>query len=122
MKRPIYNIFNVIYEIVALWCLVFANTFLNDLLIPTGLMRKGGGRRMDTGGLLAYAGLKTLIVVVEAAILIIVFYAINQAVLSDTESRVDRNIIAGRTARWHMIITGCFIIILMWGSFKGYLW
>lgn len=77
---------------------------------------------MDTEDLLAYAGLKALMVIVEAAVLILVFYVINQGVLSDTESRIDRDIIAGRPARWHIIITGCFIILLMWGSFKGYLW
>ena len=92
------------------------------MIVPVSLMWKNNNRRMDTTGLLGYASIKTLALLVEAALLILITYAINQAILSDTEDKTSRNAIANRTAKRHIIATVCFIIILIAGSFKGSLW
>ena len=122
MKRPIYSFFNIIYQIIAFWLLFMANAYYNDQIVPDSLMWQDNNRRMDKSGLLGYAGVKFIALLIEAAIVIAIIYAINRAVLSVTEGKADRNLVANKTAKWHMMITACFILILIWGSFRGYLW
>ncbi|MDN5286439.1 MAG: hypothetical protein JWR38_2713 [Mucilaginibacter sp.] len=101
MKRPIYSISNVIYQIIVLWCLVMANAYFNDLIVLHSIMWKNNNQVI-----------KTLEMLVEAALLILSIYAINQEALSGTEDKSNRNTIANRTAKIHIIVTLIFIIAL----------
>jgi hypothetical protein len=120
IKRPIYSTFNVIYQLITFWCLLFANTYYNDLIVPDRLMWTNDGHRTDSIGVLGWASLKTLALLVEAAVLIAIIYVVNQLILSDTEDKINRNLIANRTAKRNVIATTLFILLLIWGSFRGY--
>lgn len=97
-----------------------ANAYYNDLIVPDNLMWKNNNRRLDKTGLLGSAGIKTLALLFECALLLLITYAINQAVLSNTEEKLGRNAIANRTVKRHIVITLCFIVVLIWASFSRY--
>ena len=119
MKARIgYRIYNVIYQIVILFWLLYANTYLNDMVIPESIMWKDNKRRMDTVGLTEYAIMKSSILVVQALVLILLIYFINRIILSGSE----KSRIAWRTAKINVIVSLCFIVLLIWGSFRGFLW
>jgi hypothetical protein len=109
MERPVYKIFNVIYQIIILWGLFIANIF-NELIVPKNTS--------DIGKLF----IKTAALLFEATILLLIVYVINQAVLSDTENKNSRNQIANRTSKRQIIVTLCFIIIVIYVSFKDTIW
>ncbi len=115
LKRPVFSAFNIIYQIIILWCLLFANAYLNDKVVPASLLWKNNHRRIDTTGMLGHTGFKTLVLLIEAALLILITYAINSAILNDTERKHRRNAVAKRTAKTHIIITLCFIAYLIVG-------
>ncbi len=120
MKRIVYGVFNIIYQLVICWCLLFANTYSNDSILESLGLKEI--REMDSMDLLGYASIKTLMLLVEAAILISIIYTINRLVLSDTEDNVSNKMIANRSAKINIIATICFIAVLIWGSFRGDLW
>jgi len=105
MKRPVYKIFNFIYQIIILWGLFIANIF-NELIVPKNTS--------DAGKLC----IKTAALLFEATILLLIVYGINQAVLSDTENKNNQKEIANQTAKRQIIVTVCFIIFVVYASFK----
>ena len=102
MKRPVYTIFNVIYQIIICWALIILNAYYNDLIIPESLLHSSGK-----------IGMKILIALVEGAILISIAYAINRAVLSDTDDGKSQKSIANKTGKVQLIITVCFIVAVI---------
>jgi hypothetical protein len=102
MKRPLYIIFNIFYQIIICWLLVILNAFYNDLLIPERLLHSSGK-----------VGMKILIVLVEGTILILIAYAINRAVLSDTDDSKNSKSVANQTGIVQLIIAVCFIIAVI---------
>jgi hypothetical protein len=122
IKNTFYIIYNLIYQLCAFFFFLYANTYLNEALVPKSLMWKDNKARTDVAGLGGVATIKTLTLIVEAAVLILLIYFINKLVLSDTEGKDRRNVIANRTAKINIISSLCFITILIWGSFRGYLW
>jgi hypothetical protein len=96
MKRPLFTIFNVIYQVIICWVLVILNAYYNDLIIPESLAHSAGK-----------VGMKILIALAEGAILIGVFYAINRAILSDADDKQSQKNVAKRTGIVHLIITAC---------------
>lgn len=121
-KHMFYIVYNIAYQLVSFFCLLFANTYLNDRVVPERLMWKGDGRRMDKAGLSGYATIKALTLIGEAAVLILLIYIINRLVLTDTEGKEGRVFIANRTATINIILSFCFIAVLIWGSFRGLIW
>jgi cytochrome c oxidase assembly factor CtaG len=99
MKRPVYTMFNVIYQIVICWLLVFLNAYYNDLIIPESLARSSGK-----------IGMKILIALAESVLFILIIYVINRAVLSDLEDEESQKSVAKKTCRIQLIITVCFIV------------
>ena len=102
MKRPVYTIFNVIYQIIICWVLVILNAFYNDLVIPESLLHSS-----------EKVGVKILIALAEVAILILIVYAINRGVLSDTEDSKSQKSVANKTGRVQLVITVCFIVAVI---------
>lgn len=117
-KHFLYVFYNIIYQLICFWVLLYANTYLNDGIVPKNLMWKDDKRRVDTNGLIGYATIKTLSLTGEAIILLLIIYVINQLILSDTEENIQRRIIANRTAKVEIIASLVFIAILIWGSFR----
>jgi hypothetical protein len=102
MKRPVYTIFNVIYQIIICWALVILNAFYNDVIIPESVLHSSGKTL-----------LKILIALAEGAILILIVYAINRGVLSDNADSKDQKSIAFKTGVVHLVITVCFIVAVI---------
>jgi len=99
MKRPLYTITNVIYQVIIGWVLVILNAFYNDLIIPESLVHSS-----------ERIWLRILIALTEGVILILAAYASNRVALSDTADKVTKKSIVNRTGIVQLIITGCFII------------
>jgi hypothetical protein len=121
MKYAIYIFFNIVFQVIIFWCLLFANTYLNDWFIPEGLLWKNNVPRMDNTGLFGNAAIRTLILFLEAAIMLLVIYAINKGILTEPKNTKIK-VIANRTARIQLVLTFLFIGLLIWGGFKGSLW
>jgi hypothetical protein len=102
MKRPLYTIFNVIYQVIICWVLVIMNAYYNDLIIPESLQHSSGK-----------VGMKVLIALAEAAILILIVYASNRGVLSDSDDSKSQKSVANRTGKVQLIITVCFIVAVI---------
>jgi amino acid transporter len=102
MKRPFYTIINVIYQLIICWLLVILNAFYNDLLIPESLAHSS-----------ARLGLKMLIAFTEGIVLIAAAYAGNRVSLSDKDDKVTQKKIANRTGIVQLIITVCFMIVVI---------
>jgi len=122
MKNTFYIVFNLIYQLGSFFLFLYANTYLNEALVPKRLMWKDNKPRTDSVGLGGVVTIKTLALIVEAAVLILLIYFVNKLILSDTEEKDRRNVIANWTAKINIILSLCFIAILIWGSFRGYLW
>ncbi len=99
MKRPVYTIFNVIYQIIICWVLIILNAYYNDLIIPESWLHSSGK-----------IGMKILIALVEGVILLSIVYAINRAVLSDSDDSKTQRSVANKTSKVELIITVCFIV------------
>ncbi|HEX8020233.1 hypothetical protein [Mucilaginibacter sp.] len=99
MKRPVYTIFNVIYQIIICWLLVFLNAYYNDLIIPESLARSSGR-----------IGMKILIALAESLLFILITYVINRAVLSDLEDKESQKSVANKTGKVQITITVFFIV------------
>jgi len=65
-------------------------------------------------GLVGSAIIKILVLIVQGGFFLLIAFIINRSVMS--------NGIIKRTLKLQMIATICFILILIWGSFNGYLW
>jgi hypothetical protein len=122
IKNTFYIIYNLIYQIGCFFFFLYANTYVNEALVPKKLMWNDNKARTDSAGLGGVAIIKTVALLVEAVVLILLIYFINKLILSDTEGLDRRNAIANRTAKINIILSLCFIAILIWGSFRGYLW
>lgn len=101
MKYPIYTIFNVIYQLIVCWLLVFWNTYYNDLLIPKSYSEK--------------IGLKIIVAIAEGVLLLLIVYIINRAVLSDTEDEYAQKRVAAKTIKIQLAATTLFVLAIILG-------
>jgi hypothetical protein len=115
MNYILYALYNVIFQIASIAFLFFANTYLNDLIIPDSLKWRDGKLREDLGGL---ATAQTIILLVEASLLMLIMLYINKRFLSNIVKAVNANFIATLTAGIHSIITLAFIAFLIYTAFK----
>jgi hypothetical protein len=71
MNNIIYVIYNLIYQVITICILFYANTFLNWSFIPNSLQRKEGDL---TGVMIA----QILVLIIEAVLLMLIIYFINK--------------------------------------------
>jgi hypothetical protein len=117
-----YGFYNLVYQLLSVYFFLYANTYLNQALIPNSLMWKDDKPRMDTAGLAGEAIFQTVILLVEAAILILLIYFLNRGFLNYALPKSNPNKILSWTLRINIILSVCFIAVLISGSFNGYLW
>lgn len=115
MSYILYSFYNIIYQIASIAFLFFANTYLNDLIIPDSLKWRDGKLREDLGGL---ATAQTIILLVEAVLLMLIMFYINKRFLSSIAKTTNANNIATWTAVIYGLITVAFIIFLIYTAFK----
>lgn len=122
IRYILYFTYNLIYQLVSFFFYLYANTFLNEAIVPENLMWKNNKPRTDLVGLGGVAVIKTLALFIEAIILILVIYFINKFYLYYTFKEDYPNRALKRTTITNIILSFCFITILIWGSFRGFLW
>ncbi|AYL97740.1 hypothetical protein [Mucilaginibacter celer] len=101
MKQAGYIFFNIIYQLVAIWFLVVANAYLNIWVIPY----KG------------YTFFKILLLLAEAAVVIIMINMINRLALHNSEGREGSIKIAGRTSKINSVIVFLLVVMVYWDVF-----
>jgi len=115
MSYIIYGLYNLIYQIATIAFLFFANTNLNSFIIPDSLKWRDGKLREDLGGL---ATAQTIILLVEAALLMLLILYINRRFLTGIAKAPNANSIALWTAGAYSLITVAFIVFLIYTAFK----
>lgn len=115
MSYILYGLYNLIYQIATFAFLFFANTYLNSFLIPDMLKWRDGKLREDLVGLTTA---QTIILLIEAALLMLVIFYINKRFLFGVAKTDNYNIIVLWTAGVYGFITLAFIIFLIYTAFK----
>ena len=122
MKYTFYIIYNLLYQLGSFFFFLYANTYLNEALVSESLMWKNKQPRTDWAGLCGVAAIKTSALLVEAAILIMLIYFINNLFSNYAHGNNSPNKILSWTVKTTIILSLCFITLLIWGSFRGFLW
>lgn len=115
MKMFTLVIINFILLLIILYCLLYANTYLNETMVPDKLLWQNDRPRLDKTAMMGVAGIKTLALLVEGVISVIILYFVNSLIISN-------QVVIIRVLKIEMIIILVFISIVIWGSFRGYLW
>ena len=115
MSYILYWFYNIVYQIASIAFLFFANTYLNDLIIPNTLKWRNGRLREDLGSL---ATAQTIILLVEAALLMLTMFYINKKYLLGIVKTTNENDVAIWTAGAYSLITVIFIIFLTYTAFE----
>lgn len=110
-----YGFYNLIYQAVSLWLLLYASAYVNGFFIPDSLRWKDGKLRED---LTAYTTVSVIILIVEAALLILLIYYINMWYLSSVVKVSDPNRVAKWTAGVYALITLGLIVFTTYPNFK----
>jgi hypothetical protein len=111
----LYSIYNLIYQVLSLTFLFFANTYLNNFFIPNSLKWEDGKLREDLKSL---AVAQSTILIIEAVLLMLLMFYINNKFLSNTAKVSNANEIAKWTAGAYLVITLAFIGFVIYASFK----
>ena len=111
----LYGIYNLVYQVLSLGFLFFANTYLNDFFIPNSLKWKDGRLRED---LTSLAVTQTVILVIEAVLLMLLMFYINKRFLSNSAKVNNANETAAWTAGTYLVMTLAFIGFVIYVSVK----
>lgn len=107
--------YNLIYQILSIGFLFFANTYLNSFLIPDSLKWENGRLRED---LTSLAIAQLIVLFLEALLLTMFMFYINRWFLSKKVSTNNVKAIALKTAGIYIVITLSFIGLLIYAVFK----
>jgi hypothetical protein len=118
IKYIFYGIYNLVYQVTVFWLLLFLGTYFNQAFIPDSLMWKDDKPRTDTTGLTGAATIETLVLLIETSILILLIYFINRLFLNHSFGKNLNNKVLIWTVRINVILSICFIGILIWGGFR----
>ena len=121
-KYTFYIFYNLLSQLGFLFFFLYANTFLNEFLVPEGLMWKNNLPREDFEGLGSVAIIKTSMLFVEATILIMLIYVLNKFYLNNVIEKNKVEKILNGTLKTNIILSLIFITFLIYASFSGFLW
>ena len=112
----LYYMYNLVYQVLSLGFLFFANTYLNNLFIPDSLRWKDRELREDLTGL---AMAQLIVLIIEGGLLILIMFYVNRWFLLNVSEKVDdAHRIAMRTSGIQSAITAIFIAFVIYVSFK----
>lgn len=111
----LYSVYNLVYQVLSLGVLFFANTYLNNFIIPDRLRWKEGKLRDDLTGL---AIAQSVVLILETVLLMLFIFYLNRKFLLNTAKVNNANEIAMGTSLAYLIITLSFIGFLIYTSFK----
>lgn len=106
---------NSIIILIILYCLLYANTYLNQHMVPDSLLWKNDEPRLDKYAMMGVAGIKTLALLAEGVIFVTILYFLNRLIMNN-------QVFIIRFLKIEMIIILVFISIVIWGSFRGHFW
>lgn len=111
MNNIIYVIYNLIYQVITICILFYANTFLNWAFIPHSLQSKDGKQRelMIT---------QMAILIAETALLMLIIYFVNKWYLSGIAKVNDPKSIAMWTAAIYALLNVIIIISVVASFYK----
>jgi hypothetical protein len=107
-----YAFYNIVFQIISLWFLFYANTYINSKIIPDSLRWQGGELRENLTGL---AIAQTIVLIIEVAILAGLLHFINKKFLSNIDSGA---VIANWTVIVYLVISLAFVSYLIYAGFK----
>jgi hypothetical protein len=110
IKYIVYVFYNILYQLMLIWFLSYANTYLNDFFIPSSFRWEDNQVRRN---LIPYGIIQTTILALETVILILPIYFFNKYFLTQVSSNNPRKI-AIYTRTTNIIITFLFIGIYMY--------
>lgn len=67
----IYILLNVVFQLLVFFCLLFANTYINDNAVPDSLLWKDNSLKVDIASFVGIAIIKTLILVLEGGFMVL---------------------------------------------------
>lgn len=115
MSYFIYAVYNLGYQLLSLWLLFYANTYLNGFLIPDSLRWKDGKLREDLSG---FATAQAVILVVEAAVFLLLLHYINRWYLSSVAKVDDPTRVAFWTAMIYAVITLGLVFTVIYSNYR----
>lgn len=115
-KNIIYVFYNILYQILSLFFLMYAQEYINGLFVPESFLWENGKPRKSPLFLNILLDLGTLII--EGGLLVVLLYFINRWYLRITKSSVNK--VAKRTTIEFVIITSFFIGLLMYVGINNY--
>ena len=107
-----YAFYNIIYQIISLWFLFYANTYINSKIIPDSLRWQNGELRENLTGL---AVVQTIVLIIEVAILAFLLHFINKRFLSNIDNGA---VIANWTVIIYLVISLAFVSYLIYAGFR----
>jgi len=107
-----YGIYNLIYQVITIGFLFFANTYLNSKIIPDSLRWQDGKIRDNLTGL---AVAQTAILLLEVVILAFLLHYINKKYLSSIS---NGSLIVNWTMGIYLFVSVVFIAYLIYVGFK----
>lgn len=111
----IYGFYALIYQVLSIWFLFYANTYLNGFLIPKSFRWKDGKLREDLSTLIIS---QAVILIIEAALLALLMFYVNKWFLSNIAKSEDVSSVAIWTTGIYAVITLAFILFLTYAAFK----
>jgi hypothetical protein len=111
----IYGFYNLVYQILTIGFLFYANTYLNSFVIPDSLKWKDGVLREDLTGL---AIAQTFVLLVEAVVLFFILSYINKKYVASNLKVDSESVLIGWTSGIYLFITIGFIAYLIYAGFK----
>lgn len=115
ISNIVYGLYNLICQVLLVYFLWFANTYLNDVFIPDRFLWEDGNQG---GGLLPAALVQITVLLLEAALLIALIYFFNKWYLSKIANVKDPIRLAGLTAGIYSVVTVSIIFIASYLNFR----
>lgn len=81
MTKGVYVGINVVNQLLLFFILIFANTYINDKAVPNGLLWQENHLRVDMAGMVGFATIKTLILILEGGFILLLMYYLTRSVL-----------------------------------------
>jgi hypothetical protein len=83
LTKGVYIAINVVNQLLVFFILIFANTYINDKAGPNGLLWQDNHLRMGMAIMVGFAAIKTLILILEGGLILLLMYYLNRSVLKD---------------------------------------
>ena len=114
MSNIIFFTINIFYQILSICFLFFANTYLNELLLPKDLKWSNGSLKNN---LTTYYYAKSLILITEFILLLVIITIINKWFLNQYIIEKEASLF-NRTLTIYLTITLLFVVLLIWTIFS----